>query len=335
MANLFFKRLRENATTGFTAVNAYQGGRVLNRDGSLNIKRKGLNFWDSLHLFHELIHMPWWKFNLYVIGTYLVLNLFFTLLYGLVGFRNLSGHIDSDNLNDFWEAFFFSTQTISTVGYGRMNPTGFGANVIASIESLVGLLGFALATGLLYGRFSRPVSDLIYSHNGLISPFKDGTAFMFRVANKKKSIFIEPEVEVLLSLNDENNTRRFFNLPLELKRVNYLTLSWTVVHNIDENSPLNGLTHLDLTEMDIEILITLKGFDTTFGTIVYSNHSYKYHEIVFGAKFKPVFHPSEDGMHTVLELNKINDYELVEIPIASKIPLKGTEKPSVLMGGFR
>ncbi len=319
MAKLFFKRLRENSTTGFTSINAYQSNRIFKRDGSVNIERRGLPFWESIHLFHELIHMPWWRFNLTVFLTYLSLNLVFAALYWMVGLEHLVGYMETDNLNEFWEAFFFSTQTISTVGYGRVNPTGMGANMVAAIESLTGLLGFALATGLLYGRFSKPSSRLMYSNQAILAPFQDATALMFRIANKNKSSIIEPEAEVLVSLKDETNVRRFFNLTLQLKKVSYLTLSWTIVHPIDENSPFNGLTEKDMEQLDIEVVATVKGFDTTFGATVYSSHSYKYYEIVHGAKFVTVFHPSDDNRVTILELDKLHHFERVELPIFSRI----------------
>lgn len=324
-----FKDLRD---TGFSNNNNYQAGRLVN-NGRFNVRITGLPFYERFHLYQELIEMPWRKFILMVFLGWTFLNLMFGTIYYLVRIDGLVGYSDSDNMTKFEEAIFFSTQTLSTVGYGRINPHSLGANIVASIESLMGLTGFALVTGLLYGRFSRPVVKLKYSDNVLISPYQDGRALMFRVANKRNSAIIEPEVEVLASVKDENNKRLFYNLPLERKKVSYLTLSWTIVHPINEESIFYGLTSKDIEQLDLELLITIKGFDTTFGTTVYSNNSYKFHELVMGAKFNPTFSAAEDGKATVLRIDMVNDYNRVELPLtdtktnaAADIPVEAPKK---------
>jgi inward rectifier potassium channel len=143
---------------------------------------------------------------------------------------------------------------------------------------------------------------------------------MFRLANKKKSLMVEPEVEVIAVIEDENGATRFYNLELERKRVTYLTLSWTVVHPINAHSPFNGLTIEDIRKLDIELLITVKAFDTTFGSTVYSHYSYKSDEFIWGAKFVKIFHPIEGSDATRIELDKLNAYQPAEIKVlASEI----------------
>lgn len=307
------RRLKDLRDTGFSNNNNVQAGRLVN-NGRFNIRITGLPFYERYHLYQELIEMSWRKFIMMVLLVWTVLNLFFGCLYLLVGIDGLIGYSDADNLTKFEEAIFFSTQTLSTVGYGRINPHSLGANIIASLESLMGLMGFALVTGLLYGRFSRPVVKLKYSENALIAPFLNGRGLMFRVANKRNSAIIEPEVEVLASVTADENKRLFYNLKLERKKVSYLSLSWTIVHPIDEESVFYGLSQQEFEQLDLELLVTIKGFDTTFGTVVYSNYSYKFHELVFGAKFNPAFQASTDGKATQLMIDRINDYSLVEMP---------------------
>ena len=146
--------------TGFGNKVIEPNQRLLNKDGSTNVQRKGLSIFQSFSFYHSLITMPWWKFNLVVIAAYVIMNFIFASLYFFLDINHLNGMIAQTSGDKFLEAFFFSTQTISTVGFGRLNPSGWTDSSIAAIESMVGLLGFALATGLLYGRFSRPIIKL-------------------------------------------------------------------------------------------------------------------------------------------------------------------------------
>lgn len=191
---------------------------------------------------------------------------------------------------------------------------GFWANMVAAIESFIGLLSFDLATGVLHGRFSKATAKLVYSKNAIISPYKHGMALMFRVANRKKSILVEPEAEVSLAVNDAAGTRHYYNLNLERKRISYLALSWTLVHPIDDHSPFVALEFNSLSRLKAELIITIKGFDTTFNATVYSHYSYTGQHIVVGAKFKRAFHPSSDGQRTILRLDKISDIEPATLP---------------------
>ena len=200
-----------------------------------------------------------------------------------------------------------------TVGYGHISPNGILISFVAAFESMLGLLAFALATGLLYGRFSRPQAKIIYSKNMLVSPYGDEKGLMLRIVNYRSNQLVEIEAEVLLSINsdDANGTtlRKFYNLPLERSRISLLTLSWTIVHPITDISPLYNLNANDLAKGDAEFVVFLKAFDDTFSQTVHSRTSYKYNDVVWSAKFKPIFYTDEAGMITI-DMSKVDVFEV-------------------------
>jgi inward rectifier potassium channel len=287
---------------------------LLNKDGSVNIKRKGLARFNTADTYHTLITMNWSKFWLLVLSGYLVTNLIFAGIYVAIGPESLDGASAHNGMSHFLDAFFFSAQTISTVGYGHINPKGVAANSVAAFESMLGLLAFALATGLLYGRFSKPSAKIIYSENILVAPYQEnGRGLMFRLANIRRNVLIDLFVEVLFSYNeivDGNPVRRFFPLKLERKKVSLLTLNWTVVHPLDEDSPMIDMTDEELRLGEASFSVLLKAFDDTFSQTVHSRAAYQAHEIVWGAKFVPMFTRDEDG-RIVLDMSKINVFNRV------------------------
>jgi len=169
----------------------------------------------------------------------------FATVYLFIGMHQLQGWIAATPWQKFKEAYFFSTETFTTVGYGRVNPIGDWANLVASIESMSGFLSFAIATGLIYGRFSKPKAYLVFSEHALVSPFNGKTGLMFRFASYKDNhILTNVEIKVNLALladEDGKQSYRFYDLALERSRVDSLPMNWTVVHAIDEESPLAGL----------------------------------------------------------------------------------------------
>jgi len=286
--------------------------RLLNRDGSFNVRRKGLPFFAWFSGYHYLISIPWWQFNLLILLAYVAINAVFGAVYlaiGMNGFSGIDGHSISEQ---YLQAIFFSTQTFTTVGFGRIAPVGDAANIASALESLAGLLSFAFATGLVYGRFSRPVAKIIFSSNGVIAPYENITGFMFRVANQRKNQLIDVEAEVTLSRlevsGDGSRRRKFYPLDLERRTVTFFHLSWTVVHPIDEHSPLFRVSKEQLDASDAEFLILLRAFDDTFSQTVHTRTSYKSKEVIFGQKFKGIIQVGKDGM-TEIELDKIHDYE--------------------------
>jgi inward rectifier potassium channel len=297
---------------GLSSKEITKGERLMNKNGTFNGRRVGLRFLESFNFYHYLVGLSWFKFMLIVVAGYVGLNFIFALVYYALGIEShLLGIIAHNEFDKFLEGFFFSFQSFTTVGYGRISPMGFWASSIAAFESLIGLLTLAIATGLFYGRFSRPVSRILYSKNALIAPFKDINGFMFRMANKQKSEMIDVEMRIAVSyLEIKNGTpaRRFFNLELEYSKINFFPMTWTINHPIDKNSPLYGMTELQLKDSQAEFFILFQGFDDTFSQVVNSRTSYRYDEIVYGAKFVNIYGLDDDG-RTIVELNKISDYE--------------------------
>lgn len=311
---IFRPGVKEFSDSGLSNLVGSQSNRLLNSDGSFNIERTGVPRFSDYSIIHELMIMSWKKFLLLVFLAYMGMNLFFGSIYYLIGMEQFMGAIATSPREKFMEAFFFSAQTLATVGYGRMNPVGLTANVISSLESMIGLIVLAIITGLVYGRFARPVANLKFSRNALIAPFKGGKALMFRMANAKRNDLSDVEAQVLLSCvlyEDGRFVRRYYSLDLERARVGALSLSWTVVHPIDENSPLANFDAQLLEEYEAEILVVVKGFDPTFSQTVQARSSYHHSHIVWNARFKPTFRRSEDGHRTILELDRLNDYETV------------------------
>ena len=293
--------------------------RLMNKDGSSNVQRAGLRIYESTNFFHELITMPWLKFFILVFLSYVFVNFLFAFVYFLIDPDHIGGMIYTTQFEKFKEIFFFSAQSLTTVGYGRLNPTSTFNSSIAAIESLTGLLGFALATGLLYGRFSRPVAKILFSKNALIAPYKGYTAFMIRIANKNRSELLDPEATIVMSyigIENENKLRKFSNLKLELTHVTLLTMSWTIVHPIDEESPMYNWTPAEYEKREVEFLVLLKAYEETFAQTVHTRSSYRAEEIVFGAKFLPILKPGENNSVTV-ELNRINEY--INVPLFEEL----------------
>lgn len=310
MANKF-----EDRELGFGSKTSSQKTRLINTDGSFNIERIEQSKWSSTSIYHALITMPWLRFNFIIFCYFIVINLVFAAGYYIVGLEGLRGMEATTETDKFFEAFFFSTQTVSTVGFGRLSPGSHSISILAAIESLIGLLGFAIATGLIYGRFSRPKARIIFSEKAIIAPFKTITAFQFRIANKMRNsqiTDIEARVTVAkLEVENGVSIRRFRTLELEIKRIIFFPMTWTINHPIDENSPLFGMTEKDIRESDAEFMILLTGFDDTFSQTVSSRFSYTHEEVICGAKFISVFGLNKDGQ-TTQDLNKISEYELVK-----------------------
>ena len=286
--------------------------RIINKDGSFNIKRTGGGI-ASINAFHYLINISWTKFLLIVFAGFICVNVFFALLYQIAGIQNLSNAATGDGFQSFLNTFFFSVQTFATVGYGGIHPTGIFSNIIASLESMTGILSFALATGLLYGRFSKPSAKIIFSDKAIIAPFKEGKALMFRVANSRENILMEMEANAMMTLLDKSDnrfTRKYYPLKLEIKFIYFFPLPWTIVHPIDEESPLYNKTAKDLQELEAELLIMVKGFDDSFSQHVITRSSYKYDEIEWEAKFVRAYTTDETG-ETIVDLEKVSETESI------------------------
>ncbi len=310
-------KAKAEINSGFGTSAASYGGRFINKDGSANIEKRGLHFLRRISWYHTMIDLPRWKFLGILIAFYIVVNFVFACIYYLIGMQYLDG-IDpmGSEWMKFGKAYFFSAQTFTTVGYGHISPNGFLTSALSAAEALTGLLSFAIATGLFFGRFSKPTAFLKFSHNALISPFKDGTALMLRMTPYKNTRLSDAEAKVTLGMTVAENgrmTNKFYILDLEMQRINSLTLSWTLVHPITENSPLYGFTEEDFRNMEGEILVFVKTFDDMFSTTVAATTSYTFEEFVYGAQFELMFSENADNTKTILQLDKLNSYSNVNL----------------------
>lgn len=291
--------------------------RAINPDGRFNVRRTG-STWRDAHPYLYLINASWTRFLVIVCITYVVVNTLFAGAYMAIGIDHVKGTDGPTQWARFVNAFFFSAHTLTTVGYGNMWPIGPAANVLAATEALAGLMTFAIATGLLFGRFSRPSARLGFSPKMLVAPYKDGTSLQFRVVNRRSNNVIDVEARLLLmTVQGENGKpqRKFDQLELERRQVLFLPLTWTVVHPITEKSPLFGKTNEDLERLQAEILVTMKAFDESFGQTVNSRFSYRYGDIIWGARFAQAFEVENSG-ELRLEIDRVGDY--TEAPLAAQ-----------------
>ncbi|MEP6584662.1 MAG: ion channel [Ginsengibacter sp.] len=315
-------KLKAEINTGFGNNPSSYGGRFVNKDGRANIEKSGLGFFERISWYHTMLIMPRWKFFGTILLFYVCINLLFASIYFLVGVESLGEIPSPSQLTNFAEAFFFSTQTFTTVGYGRISPIGFLSSSIAALEALLGLLSFALATGLLYGRFARPVAYLRFSHNAIIAPYKDINALMLRVAPFKNINLVDASANVTLGMTIEENgvsVNRFYQLDLEFSTVNTLTLSWTLVHPITDKSPFHNFSKSDFENTKGEVLVFIKAFDDMFSNIVVARTSYVFGEIHYGAKFEPMYERAGGGDKTLIYLDKLNTFKTVPLNSTNEI----------------
>lgn len=316
------RKINPEDDLGFGPQPVIKNQPLMNKDGSPNVRRIGLSMFNTSNNYQALITMSWARFWVVILSGYLIVNIIFAFIYTWLGPNSLDGTASVTPFEHYMDAFFFSAQTMSTVGYGHISPRGMATNSVAAAESMMGLLAFALATGLLYGRFSRPSAQIIYSKHLLIAPYRDGSAVMFRLANKRRNMLIDLDIEIIFSYNetvDGKTVRRFYPLELERRKVSVLTLNWTVVHPLDENSPMTGMTKNDMIGTEAGFSILLRAFDDTFSQTVHSRTQYQAHEIVWGAKFVPAFTRDEAGI-IVLDLSKISEHEPYDI--AGELPIQ-------------
>lgn len=314
----FLKKINSKAkaetNTGFGSNASSYGGRFITKNGNANVRKSGIGLFDSISWYHTMLNIPRWKFFFIIVLFYFLVNCFFASLYLLNGIEHLQGARVYTLVDKFGQAFFFSIQTFTTVGYGHISPSGFTASFTAAVEALFGLLSFAIATGLFYGRFSKPKAHIMFSENAIIAPYNNGKALMMRITPYKNANLTDVEAKVTLGLQMEENgkiTNKFFFLDLEMSRVNSLNLSWTLVHPITETSPFHGFSEAEFRNSVGEIIVFVKAFDDMFSNTVVKRTSYVFDEIVYGAKFVPMFTRNDNDTKTILHIDKLNTFEKV------------------------
>ncbi|GAB3586369.1 ion channel [Hymenobacter daeguensis] len=274
--------------------------RAINHDGSFNVRRRGGPH--QRDPYQWLITMGWWPFIGIVVVFFTVLNVGFAFAYMVLGLDDLPGVAAPHGWwQDFLSTLFFSIQTFTSVGYGHVYPGSNLTGFLSSVEALVGVLTFALATGLLYGRFSRPTARIQFSRTAIISRRPDGTpTLQFRIANQRNNILIDLQARVILKTVDlATHNQRYALLPLERSAISFFPLSWTLVHDITPESPLHGLTPEDYERLGVEIIIQLKAYDDTFAQDVHARNSYTPDEIEWYRRFVRAYEVAEDGIAVV------------------------------------
>jgi inward rectifier potassium channel len=282
--------------------------RLINRDGSFTARRIGSGLLSYVNGYHALLTTSWPRFLGIVGVTYAAVNALFAVAYLLCGPGALRGLSESEAGGHFLRAFFFSVETFATIGFGAIYPVGAAANWLVTVQSLVGLLFVALLTGLVFARFARPTAAVKFSDIAIVAPYQGRTGFMFRIANERSNQLMELEAKILYSRLDGQG-RRYDQLKLERTKVVFFPLSWTIVHPIDEASPLWGKTHQDLIDIDAEFDILMSGIDETFAQQVHARSSYKPHELTFGARFTNIYNPvAADGTISI-DLARLSEVE--------------------------
>jgi inward rectifier potassium channel len=286
--------------------------RLLNRDGSFNVIRLGLGFLEEFAPYHFLLTVSWTGFLATVVVTYLLITVVFAAAFLACGGDALAGASASTFGGPLARAFFFSVETFATIGYGQIQPVGEAANIVVTIEALVGLMYQALATGLLFARFTRPTAAVIFSRAAIVAPYNDGQALMFRIVNRRRNEIIQLEAQVLYSAMEPDGrggaTRKYTPLALERNKVVFFPLSWTVVHPIDGASPLAGLTPASMEQGQGEVLVLLSGIDQTLEQTVHSRTSYRADEIIWNARFRSMF-LTGGGSRVAVDISRVHDIE--------------------------
>jgi len=256
-------------------------------------------------LYHQLLVMSWRRFLFTIALFYFGLNVIFALIYVITG-----GGIANAEPGSFKDAYFFSIQTLSTVGYGSMFPKTLTAEIIVSVEIFVGLICIAILTGLMFARFSKPTARVLFSEVAVICPFDGIPTLMFRAANQRDNRILEAQIRVSL-MKDEitkegHQLRRFYDLPLMRSQTPVFGLSWLIMHSIDENSPFYGRTPEELREKGMEIWISLTGLDETFSQTINTRYAYTADNILWEQRFVDLFSKAENGQWFI-DLSKMHD----------------------------
>ncbi len=268
--------------------------RVENQNGRLAIRGTGqwYHYWrDPYHL---LLTIPWIGFVGLVSTVYLLLNALFALAY-IMGGDCLNGA----KPGSFSDAFFFSVQTLASIGYGAIHPKTFYANSIVTLEAIASLLLIAVVTGLAFARFSLPIAKVLFSQVAVVTTHDGHSTLMFRVANERHNFISDATAQVYLSIDgttlEGESMRRIYELPLLRQRNPSLTLTWTIMHQLNDQSPLSGLTVADLEGLHAQISVLISGVDETVSYKITARHIYSAVDILFDRRFEDVIHRSSNG----------------------------------------
>nr|WP_290226685.1 ion channel [Trichocoleus desertorum] len=275
------------------------------RDGQFHILGNGVwhSYWREPY--HLLLTIPWTGFLALTVLCYGVTNAVFALLY-----LAQPASIANAKPGSFLDAFFFSVQTLASIGYGALYPQTVYANTLVTIEAMVSLVGIALLTGLAFARFSRPTARVSFSHVAVIGPYEGVPTFIFRTANQRRNQILEAKLRLYL-MRDEmslegHSMRRFYELKLLRSHTPSFTLSWTVLHPIDQSSPFYGATPESLAQMRASVVVSLSGIDETVSQAIHARYTYGAQDILWNYCFVDIFHETADG-HRYINYNHFHD----------------------------
>lgn len=268
--------------------------QIVRQNGRLNIVGMGkwYSYWrDPYHL---MLTLPWSGFLALTVLGYVVANALFALAY-LAG----GDGIENARPGNFLDAFFFSVQTMASIGYGVMHPRTVYANVLVTIEALTGLMGLAVGTGLMFARFSRPTARVIFSRVAVITSYEGVPTLMFRAANQRRNQILEAQMRVGLGRDEVSvegqSMRRVYDLNLIRSQNPLFSLSWTAMHRIDEQSPLYGVTPESLDKAEASLVVTLSGLDETVSQPIHARHTYICRDILWNMRFVDIISKTKDG----------------------------------------
>jgi len=268
--------------------------RLIGRSGGAKLDRVGFHSHFITDAYHFLLKSNWLFLFLILTLIFFLLNAAFAGLYLLQ-----DGGIEAARSGSFADAFFFSVQTMATLGYGKMAPVGLYANILATLEVFFGLLGLALATGLIFSKFSRPTARVLFSKVALIAPRDGVNSLVFRMANARTNQIVEAHMKLTVLLNETTKEgvyfRRFHDMKLMRDYSPVFGLTWLAVHPIDQESPLFGKTAADLMEAEAEIVVSFSGIDDTFLATVHKQYSYLPEEILWAYRFEDIIIDRDDG----------------------------------------
>ncbi len=284
--------------------------RFINKDGSFNVHRKGIFDRGNFSPYHAVLSASWLRFNLGILGYYIVANFIFSILYFMSGKNAFPDISTLDATHRFGQLFFYSVQIITTLGTSPLHPANTAAEVVLSIEAMVGLLGFALAASLLFARFSNPAVKILFSEKAVIAPYQGITGFMFRIINGRSSEMVNVEANVTVSMNGEDGKRHVHRLVLERDSVLVFPLNWTIVHPINKKSPIYGLTAKELADRETEFLISLTATDQDLSKVVFVRSSYTFSEVLYEVKFVNILETDANGT-VVVDPARVSEIEKI------------------------
>ncbi len=301
---------RKTKDPGFGYNSKENARNIINDNGTSNVRhinrKRNVN-----DLYTYFIDISWFQFFVLILVAYTILNMLFGVFYVAIGIEQITKP-KGTFLEDFLNGFFFSAQTLTTVGYGGIAPQGIAANFIAAFEAMIGLLSFSFITGMLYGRFSKPKANIEFSENIILRDFKSQKAIMFRLMNSRKTVMIEPEITVTLSVTEENEKnefkRNFYELKLERNKIMYLPTVWTIVHQIDDDSPLYKYSKEEIRNLDAHLYILINYHEESFSQKVYQINSYHFEDLITDVKYKSAASFDVEG-YTLLDHNKLSEVE--------------------------